>query len=199
MIERDIPKQPATPTQAGEMFTGIGELTALKGKNYGDTHAFGEVPVVVPDEVAAHFPTPDSDSQEVRHTVYVTQKFDMTTGEPRRSGVVGMVTFDQKDHRDAGLIYATHVNYHVITDDGETHRLERHVTNTEHGPHRVAQEAGKVVTRQSVLDNLAELTALRDRVETTRGMEQSLGLLTVSQPEADQILDVLTDLNDQTG
>ena len=74
MIERDIPKQPATPAQAGEMFTGIGELTALKGKNYGDTHAFGEVPVTVPDEVAAHFPVPDSTSLEVRHTVYVTQK-----------------------------------------------------------------------------------------------------------------------------
>jgi len=198
MIERDIPKQPATPAQAGEMFTRIGELTTLKGKNYGDTHAFSEVPVTVPDEVAAHFPVPDDISLEVRRTVYVTQKFDRTTGEPERSGVVGMVTFAQKDHRDAGLIYATHVNYHVITDDGKTHRLERHVTNTEHGPHRVAQEAGKVVTRQSMLDKLAELTALRDRVDATRGMEQSLGLLTVSQPEADQILNVLADLNGQT-
>lgn len=198
MIERDIPKQPATPAQAGEVFTGIGELTALKGKNYGDTHAFGEIPVTAPNEVAAHFPVLDSTSLEVRHTVYVTQKFDRTTGEPKRSGVVGMVTFDQKDQRDAGLIYATHVNYHVITDDGETHRLERHVTNTEHGPHRVAQEASRAVTRQSMLDNLAELIASRDRVEATRGMEQSLGLLTVSQPEADQILGVLGELNSQT-
>lgn len=198
MTEFDTPKQPSTPQQAHDIYTGLGELTALRGKNYGDTHLFGEVPVETPPEVATHFPKTENDSHDVQHTVDVTQKFDRESGEPRRSGVVGMVTFNQKEHRDQGLIYATHINYHVLADDGENYRLERHVTNTEHGPHRVAQhrqEMGRMATREGMVDKLAEMTALRDRVEATRGMEESLGLLTVSQPEAQQIIDVVTGLN----
>lgn len=198
MTEFDTPKQPSTPQQAHDIYAGLGELTALRGKNYGDTHALGEVPVETPLEVATHFPTPEDNSHDVRHTVFVTQKFDRESGQPRRNGVVGMVTFAQKEHRDQGLIYATHVNYHVIADDGGNYRLERHVTNTEHGPHRVAQhrkDMGRMATREAMVDMLAELTSLRDRIVATRGMEESLGLLTVNQPEAQQIIDVVTGLN----
>lgn len=201
MTEFYTPKQPSTPQQAHDIYIGLGELTALRGKNYGGAHSFGEVPVETPPEVAAHFPTPEDNSHDVRHTVCVTQKFDRGSGQPRRDGVVGVVTFNQKEHRDKGLIYATSVNYHVITDitdDGENYRLERYVTNTEHGSHCVAkhrQKMGILATSEDMVGRLAKLTALRDLIDATREMEESSGLLTVNQPEAQQIIDVVTGLN----
>lgn len=198
MIDRNFHEQPATPEQATEMFTQIGELTALKGVNFGSTCFFDEVPVTTPEEVAVHFPVPESTSLRVRRTALVTQTLDRTTGEPSRNGVVGMVTFRQIENRDESLMYATNVNYHVITNDGTTHHIERHVTNIEHGPHRIVQKPHRVSTPQSMTDTLTGLVDLRNRVAETRGLERSLGLLAVSQPEAEQILEVLSDLNGHT-
>ena len=59
-------------------------------------------------------------------------------------------------------------------------------------------EVGRIATREGTIYMQKELTSLRDRINVTRGMEQSLGLLTVSQSEADQTLGVFSDLNSQT-
>lgn len=192
---QQTPEQPSTPQQAADIFTQLGDLTALQGKQYGDTHSYSDDHVDVPDRVAAHFPETEEDSSSVGTNLYVSQKFDRATGHPRTGGVVGMVTFNQIERRDAGLIYAAHVNYHVISDDGETFRLERHVTNTEHGPHKVAESLGRTASREDMQRNLDEMVALKARVEGTREVEAGLGLLTVTSQEADQIKQVVTALN----
>lgn len=195
MTEKFTQEPLSTPDQAAAIFAQIGELTALQGKNYGDSHSFGEVSVVVPEGVATHLPSSDVDSESVRRTLYVTQKLNKT-GEPKREGVVGLVSFSQKERRDADLLYATHVNYHVVTDDGETFRLERHVTNTEHGKHQVAQQlAARSMVPESMETQLAGLLALKARVEESRKAEAELGLSTVSSLEADEIAQTLASFN----
>jgi len=195
LTEQYNPEKPSTPQQAEDIYKQLGELTALQGKNYGDSHSFGEVAVVAPDSVSDHFPPTETDSESISRTLYVTQKLDRATGHPRRDGVVGLVTFMQKEKRDADLGYSTNVNYHVISDDGETYRLERHVTSTEFGKHRVAQEAGRAVTREAMEQQLAELIALRDRVTESRKVEAELDISTVNALEAQQIVETLSALN----
>ena len=178
------PEQPnapekATPEQASELFKVIRSLTTLKGKNYGDRDTFGDKLDIVPPSVAEHFPKPQADSQSVEQSFYLTHITD------KNKGVVGMATFDQHERRDANLIYATHVNYHVISDDGNAYRLERHITNTEHGPHIVGRHANK-----SPQEMLNELTALKARVEETRPLEEASGLLSVESQEADEIINL---------
>ncbi len=190
-------EQPSTPQQAAGIFTQIGELTAFQGKQYGDTHSFSDKQVEVPDSIATHFPKAEADSESIDTNMYVSQHFDRESGQPQRTGVVGIVTFTQSERHDADLIYATHVNYHVISDTGETFRLERHVTNTEHGPHKVAEHAlGRAATREDIQRKLDETRELLAKVRESRKVEAELGLLTVSSREAEQILKVLSKYNE---
>jgi hypothetical protein len=179
------PEQPASPEQAEQLFKGIGELTTLQGTNFGDRNTFGEVSVVVPDSVAEHLPFTETDSYSVNRTVYVTQIFDRATGQPKQEGVVGMVTFGQEEKRDQDLGYWTNVNYHVVTQDGQTHQLERHVTSGEFGKAHAAREAGRMAfTHEAMEQNLADLIALRDRVKESRKVEAELGVTVVTGREA---------------
>ena len=94
------------------------------------------------------------------------------------------------------MLYATHVNYHVLTDDSEAFRLERHVTNTEHGPHRAAEQlAAHSITPESMEAQLTGLLALKARVEESRKAELELGLTAVSSLEADEIAQTLASFN----
>lgn len=187
-----IHDQPATPQQAAELLTEIGTLTTLQGQNFGDRNGF-ETPVdEVPTAIAEHLPTPDPRS-EVSHSAYFEQLFDRATGQPKRDGLVGMVTISQHEKPVPGIIYAAHANYHLITDDGgETYGLERHVTNTEHGAH-IARKIGRSSANPTAW--LAELTALQEKVEQERPIEKAMGLLTVSQTEAQQVIDFTAGLN----
>ena len=96
MTEKFTQEPLSTPEQAASIFAQIGELTTLQGRNYGDSHSFGEVSVTVPEGIAAHLPSSEVDSESVRRTLYVTQKLNKT-GEPKREGVVGIITFSQKN------------------------------------------------------------------------------------------------------
>jgi len=182
----------ATPQQAAELLTEIGTLTTLQGKNYSDRNSIDKTLEVVPTAIAEHLPTPDPTS-EVSHSAYIEQIFDCATGQPKRDGVVGMVSVTQHEKPVPGVIYAAHANYHLTTDNGgETYGLERHVTNTEHGPH-MARKLGR--TSLDPIEMLAELTALRDKVDQERPIEQAMGLSTVSQIEAQQVIDLTAALN----
>ncbi|HET9174087.1 MAG TPA: hypothetical protein VFN56_02280 [Candidatus Saccharimonadales bacterium] len=189
-------EQLVSPQQAEQVFKEIGELTTLQGTNYGDRNTYGEVTIVVPDSVAEHLPPTETDSQSVGRTIYVTQIFDRETGQPKQEGVVGMVTFTQKEKRDADLGYWTNVNYHVVTADGQTHQLERHVTSGEYGKAYAARQAGRMAfTREAMEQQLAELMDLQRRDTEARKVEAELGLSTVTSREAEQIAEVLASLN----
>lgn len=194
------PEQLATPDQAAEIFTQLGELTTLHGANYGGSHSFGEVAVPVPESIASHFPQVEEDSRSASRVLNAQQELDHQTGQPKRTGLVGMVTFTQKERRDANLMYATRVNYHVISDDGETYRVERHVTSTEHGPHKARQimGLGRAVTREAMERQLVELIALRSRTIDAHKAERALGLSDVSFREAQDIIGTLARLNGKT-
>ncbi len=181
---------PSTPQQASTLLGEVGELTTLQGRNHGDQNTFETDVAEMPTEVSQHLPDPDTLSGEVKDTAYIVQTFDHATGQPKRDGVVGTVTFTRTEKPDKDLSYAAHANYHITTDNGgETYGLERHVTNTEHGPHRVGRAA---LDPAALLD---ELTALRDRVEESRPVEQAMGMFTVTQTEARQVIDFTKDLN----
>src|SRR5665213_2450864 len=135
----------ATPEQAKALFDWVIKKTEARGTLFGHCDSFGEVELVeAPDKVAEHFPAPDPLSQSVRHAVYVTRERDHKTKEPRTQGVVANVMFDQKEHVDADLLYATHVNYHIVDDGTGNLGLERHVTNTVHGGRKAAEFRGSL-------------------------------------------------------
>lgn len=183
---------PATPQQAAELLTEVGTLTTLQGTNYGDRNTFGTPLEEVPTAIAEHLPTPDATS-DVSHSAYIVQIFDRATGQPKREGVVGMVTVTRHEKPVPGVIYAAHANYHITTSDGgETYGLERHATNTERGLHMV-RSLGR--TSLDPAQMLAELTALKDKVERERPIEQAMGLFTVTQTEAQQVIDLTAGLN----
>jgi hypothetical protein len=85
---------PATPKQAADVFTEIGTLTTLQGKNFGDEHTFEAPLEEVPQAIAEHLPAP---ATEATREVWATQRFDHTTGLPKREGTVGIVSFSQLD------------------------------------------------------------------------------------------------------
>jgi len=190
------PEQPSTPQQAEEIFKRVAQITTLKGKQYRHASAFGEDIVKFPEAVAEHVPTNEEDSLSASRTIDITQKLDHETGQPRRAGVVANLTFGQKEKRDEDLGYWTNVNYHVVSDDGESYRLERHITSGEYGKAYAARMAGKTAfSREAMEQKLAELKDLRSRVEETDKVEAALGLTTVSNTEAEQILESLNTLN----
>ena len=178
------------------MFCFGGAITALKGQQYSHVSAFGETIVKVPDAVAVHLPPIEDDSQSGSRTLYVTQKLEHESGQPRRTGVVANIAFGQKEKRDEDLGYWTNVNYRVVSDDSNSYRLERHVTSGEYGRAQAASMAGRVAfTQDAIEQQLAELKDLRSRVEEADKIESSLGLTAVSSIEAEQILGTLTQLN----
>lgn len=161
--------QLATPDQASALLAEVGTLTTIQGKNYGDRNTFGTPVAEMPEEVAKHLPTPAETSGEVNDSAYIVQIFDRETGQPKRSGVVGMVSFTRAEKPDPNLIYAAHVNYHITTKDGgATYGVERHVTNTEHGPHKARQlheRMGRMLLDPAgaTKDMLQDLIAKRER------------------------------------
>lgn len=183
---------PATPDQAHDLLIEIGTLTTLQGINYGDRNTFGTDLDILPTEVAQHLPAPEPTST-VKQSAYIMQNFDRETGQPMREGVVGMVSFTLDEKPDPDLTYAAHVNYHITTNDGgNSYDLERHVTNTEHGPH-TARAIGKTSIDPAKM--LEDLISLRDRVEQLRPIEKATGMFTVTQVEAQQVIDFVRELN----
>jgi len=178
--ERRKLSEKASPQQAAELFSTISSLTSLKGKTLGDRETFGDKVETVPASVAQHFPKPEPDSESVQNSFYVTHMLH------RDRGVIGTVTFSEKERRGATLKYATHVNYDIISDAGQAKRLERHVTTKEVGPHMVrrAQRHRDKSSRQ----HLSEALELKARVEAARPIEEATGLLTVNSQEADEII-----------
>lgn len=147
----------------------------------------------MPSEIAKHLPEARSTSGRVKDSAYLSHIFERS-GEPLKKGVVGIATFSRHEHVDRNLIYAAHVNYHVILGkDGSTYELERHVTNTEHGPHKAAEyqrRLGRLMTDPRAIEAfLGEMTDLINRVEATRPIEKAMGILTVTAAEAQQVID----------
>lgn len=193
-------QEPSTPKQAQDLLTEIGELTTLQGKNYGDRNTFGiEVPEM-PSEVVEHLPELRDPSNKIEDSVYITQIFDRETGQPLLKGEVGIVTFTRKERVDEGLMYAAHANYHIKSADGETYNLERHVTNTEHGWHKVREAQGQMRRASTdasgfALEMLENLLAKKRNLEATRPIEKAMGMFDVSKNEAQQVIDFVHGLN----
>lgn len=199
-LEPSAEQELATPEQARELLQEIGQITTFRGKNYGDRNTYGDTVTSVPDEVAVHLPQPSSTSSSFEDSVYITQIFDRETGQPLRKGVVGMASFNRKERVDPSLLYAARVNYHITTQDGETFSIERHVTNTEHGKHKVAekrrQQAQMSIDPSAfALEQLVRLQSLKSRVDTSRPMERAMGMFDVTQSEAQQVIDYLNGIN----
>lgn len=188
----------ATPEQAKALFDWVVNTTEARGTHYGHCDGFGEVDLTeVPEKVTEHFPTPDPLSESVRHTVYVTHERDHKTREPRAEGVVANVMFDQKERVDAGLLYATHVNYHIVNDGSGNLSLERHVTSTEHGEHKAAEfrrSLGWPLTREFLEAQLRDTEQLLADVLATRPAEQAMGMFDVEFEEAQQVIDTCSSL-----
>lgn len=193
-------EQPATPEQASALLTEVGTITTLQGTNYGDRNTYGTNLADMPSEVAKHLPEAAYADSEIKDSVYITQKFDRTTGQPLQKGVVGMVSLTRAEKPDKDLTYAAHANYHITTNDGgETYGVERHVTNTEHGQHKVRQmreQLGRasIDPAGAARDMLQELTGLRDRINESRPVA-AMGMFTVTEAEAQQVIDLLKNLN----
>jgi hypothetical protein len=189
-------EQPATLEQASDLLREVGTLTTLQGKNYRGRNIVSVDMQALPPEVAEHLPEAEALSSEVKDSAHIVQMFDRETGQPKRDGVVGMVIFTRTEKPDANLSYAVHANYHLTTEDGgQTYGLERHVTNIEHGPHK-AREMRRL--GRAMLDPagmLNELPALRDKFEASRSVEVAMGISTVSQTEAQQVIDFVSNLN----
>ncbi|MFZ2545129.1 MAG: hypothetical protein WAW80_04080 [Candidatus Saccharimonadales bacterium] len=190
----------ATPEQARELFQEVGILTTFQGKNLGDRNTFGNVVEMTPSEVASHLPEPQDTSESSEDSVYVVQIFDRETGQPRQDGVVGMVTFKRAERVDPQLIYAANANYH-ITKEGEAFGVERHVSHTEHGRHKVTEkrrQQAQIAIDPSAfaLEQLSRLGALKkSKVDASRPVEQSLGMFDVTLTEVQQIIDFVRSIN----
>jgi hypothetical protein len=188
----------ATSEQAQALFDWVVTATEARGTHYGHCDGFGEVEIgEVPEKVSEHLPTPDPLSQSVRHTVYVTRERDHKTHEPRTQGVVANVMFDQKERVDEGLLYATHVNYHIVNDGSDNLSLERHVTNTEHGEHKAAEfrrSLGRPLTREYLEAQLQDTEKLLADVLATRPAEKAAGMFDVEFEEAQQVIETCSSL-----
>ncbi len=188
----------ATPEQAKALFDWVIKTTEARGTHFGHCDSFGEVELFeAPDKVAEHFPTPDPLSQSVRHTIYATRERDLKTKEPRTQGVVANVMFDQKERVDANLLYATHVNYHIVDDGTGNLGLERHVTNTEHDEHKAAEfrhSLGRPLTREFLEAQLRDAEQLLADVLTTRPAEKATGMFDVEFDEAQQVIEACSSL-----
>lgn len=123
------------------------------------------------------------------------QEIDPDSRKPSENGTVGILTFSRKDQVDEGLLYATHVNYHITVDEEGVVALERHVTQTEHGPHKVRESIAKSARGPEQLPR--ELQALRASVDTSRALEEETGVMYVFKQEAHEIIDFLTKQNTQ--
>ncbi len=178
--EPSRPAEPSTQEQAWQVLKAIGKLAEVRGYNFGDRNSFSDAVAAVPPSIAEHFPQPEPDSQRVE------QSYSLIHMIGRNRGGVGSAAFSQHEHRDDNLTYTTRVSYSVITDDGGSYRLERHVNNTEDGSHMVGQYRGK-----SSEQLLNEALDLRDRENIARPLEEALGIPTVDSQEAGDIIKFL--------
>ncbi|HEX8763153.1 MAG TPA: hypothetical protein VF733_05350 [Candidatus Saccharimonadales bacterium] len=178
----------ATSDQVMALFNWALLTTIGRGKHYGHCDAFGEIDLPeLPDEINRHFPTPNPHSQSVRHSLYVTHELDHKTGQPRTRGVIANVMFNQNEQVDANLLYATHANYHIVNDGTGNLSLERHVTQTEHGPHMVRpiQSGGYL----ALIEQLVEMESLLAQEVVRHAAGKAAGEFDVTFDEAQQVID----------
>jgi hypothetical protein len=192
----ELPKPEAalvTSEQAQVLFDWVVTTTEVRGTHYGHCDSFGEIQLdMLPDKIREHFPTPDPLSESIRHTIYVTRERDNKTQKPRTEGVVANVMFDQKERIDEGLLYVTHVNYHIVKDDTGSLSLERHVTNTEHGEHKAAEfrrSLDQPLTIGYLENQLREAEQSLADLLATRPIEKATGMLDVEFEEARQVIE----------
>lgn len=176
--------QEATPEQAASLFNIIESLTSTKGNHFGDRNTFGDKLKALPDAVKAQLPEPIPGEFNDEDSFYLTHIID------RKTGVVAIASFDHAQcSEETGVSFASHINYHVITDDGTSYRLERHVTRTEHGPHVVFLD--RLERMRPLEQQLAELLELQASEKIRLRNARRNGLLTVGFKEAEQALNLL--------
>lgn len=183
--EREV----ATPEQVQELLDEISDITLQ-----GDKHtARSRVKVEeMPSEIAAHLSQPDV-SIRYADSVSVTQELDRHTSQLLQQEVAGRVIFTRKE-RIGPLVYATHVNYSVVTDSEGELALERHMTSSEDDMH--AQEArrrrmARILWGSYVfaLERLNDMQAMQTGVESTHPAEPTRGVFAVTKLEAQQVLE----------
>ncbi|HEV2403675.1 MAG TPA: hypothetical protein VGS08_05760 [Candidatus Saccharimonadales bacterium] len=191
----------ATADQAVALLGEMATLITTRGKNYGESSiASADVPEM-PSEIAAHLPEQHPTSIEVKDSIDIMQLLDRDSGQPLREGTVGIVKFTRREKVDRDLTYATHVNYHITTEDGSgTYSLERRVTNTEYGSRKVREarewRARALGDPKGTTNNLLqEVTSLLNRIDVNEPMEKAMGMFDVTQKEAQQVIDYVHYLN----
>jgi len=196
MSEFDRTLEPeSTPEQAKELANWLKWAIAERDERYRYIgHAFvGKDQLEeVPKEVAKHMPEVSPLSYDVAYEIYATQGNDYETGEPRTKGMIANVAFSQREFVDKGLIYATHVNYHIVSDGSDELHLECHVTATEHGIHKVRElhaQRDRTMTREGLEEQIDEWSDELRRIDETRPMETAAGMFKVTETEAQQIID----------
>lgn len=195
-VER-IHEEPATSEQATALFTEVRTVTNLRGKDFSMWRSYGERVTEVPAEVAAHLPEPTDPGSKITDSVNITQNLDPKTRQPLHRGVVGSVIFTRSENIAPNLTYAAHVNYHILTEDGESYDLERHVTNSEHGPHKTRGARQRLGRRSlGIVIAYTDRLVVRYDERTARSEEQAMGWTTVTKPEADDVIGFMRAVND---
>ena len=143
-------------------------------------------------------PEVDVLSKGANYSVYVIREYNPRTGLPRQHDVLAMVSFTQKEVVTDGLIYATHANYHVVQEKSGALGLERHMTMTEHGMHKVRelrQQRERLQTLEAIDEFTEELKGELSKLDEARPVEKEMGISVVTEKEAQQIIDFCRSLD----
>lgn len=168
----------ATPEQAGAVFEAVELKALLVGEDNGTRFTVPNIPIDIPDVIAAYLPEGDLGTGDQTSSLTITQYKDSESGLPVRKGLLGKLSFEQTQARVDGLPLIKSVGYLIISEGGRVHQLER---------------------RTSVLDGEKPHVG---RTIGERILEIESGQVTndvsVGRQEAQAILDVLSGLGSES-
>lgn len=183
-----IEHETASSGQANELFSLIKDVTAQRGANDYTHHSYRAGIVRPPFEISQHFLDIDPTSSGVEHTIWLalTKRY---RDRPIKPGeVASHVAFEQREHRDRDLTYFTRVGYWLVDNGQNELEWERHMTCQELGPH-MKMNLGKLAGDLYKQKKPFNFRSIEEKYTEINTLEKELGLLRVTQPEAEVVVD----------
>lgn len=182
----------ATAAQAKELLFHVGAKAVQLGDKLYDRYSLLLEGVLLPATIDEHMPDADISTLRISDSANVQCTFNPKTGAQKEAGIVAIVAFSREDEKTNGLTYVTHAQYNIYLRGLDDLTIERLVIHGEHGLPTLQSNLARVATETT--NPLAAWTEGMGRAEMPIAAQRKLGLLDVSENEANELIGFVASL-----
>ena len=179
----------STAKQARELLIQVGSRAVQQGEKYYDRYTCPIDDIEIPQTIAAYLPSASTDTVRLNDSVDIQWTFDAKTGAQKDAGIVGIVAFTRENETIEGATYITHLYYSIYSRSLDSLTLERLVIHGEHGLPTLKKSIAELTTNP-----LGAWTDHMNKSEMSISAQRKLGLLDVSEHEADELTYFVTNI-----